>query len=111
MYLHDDSYHKSNGLIGIAPIHGRESFINALWEENIISDKVVGLSYGDSRIDLGFIDGTNVQNGTAALIEFSNVRSDVWALQMKQAQFGKKNNLLDGLADINAVIDSSNFTI
>jgi hypothetical protein len=45
------------------------------------------------------------------LIEFSTVRSDVWALQMKQAQFGKKNNLLDGLADINAVIDSSNFTI
>jgi len=81
----------ANGVIGLAPSGGSQSYINKLWEQGVIKDRMVGLNYEDpndtdqiSKVRFGTLDYNQVQDGADGLNFFTNVavENTGWGLKM-----------------------------
>mmetsp|Transcript_14385 Transcript_14385/g.24503 ORF Transcript_14385/g.24503 Transcript_14385/m.24503 type:complete len:214 (+) Transcript_14385:439-1080(+) len=126
--FNDDSSSKfqPNGVLGLAPGGGDQSFISQLKVQGSIQRELVGLNLEDtldttlsSTITFGELQYTQVVNGEVGLTHFSNVGQDSWGLIVDKILYGgdlvaseqdklSKHTLVNAKV---AYIDTANSTI
>jgi hypothetical protein len=112
---------EANGIIGLSPSRSSESYINALWEQGVITSRIVGLNFENpmdndqqSKISIGQIDYNEVEEGVNGIRYYTNIATEGtgWGIIMDSVSYNGKN--VTGSATDHskiAFIDSGNTSI
>lgn len=104
--------------MGLAPNFKSKSYVENLFSQGQISDKIVGLNYEDpndqnsvSTVSFGYYDFNQIMYGEQGLSYFDNIGLNVWALILKDMKFKGQSLQTGNQGERMAVIDSANTTI
>ena len=107
----------ANGIVGLAPHMGDKSYVEQLYNQGQIDEKIVGLNFEDptdhtmvSTVSFGFIDYNQIAGGDEGFNYYTNIGINHWAVLMDDVQY-MKNGIGLGQGGKMAVIDSGNTTI
>jgi hypothetical protein len=108
----------ANSIVGLAPNFKSKSYVENLFSQGQISDKIVGLNYEDpndqnsvSTVSFGYYDFNQIMYGEQGLSYFDNIGLNVWALILKDMKFKSQSLQTGNQGERMAVIDSANTTI
>lgn len=106
----------ANGIFGLAPHMHERSFVNQLYMQGEIEDKVVGLNYEDaankqqvSTVTFGYIDYNQIEGGQDGFNYYNNIGLNYWAVLMDDVTYIDQG--LGTSGPMMAIIDSGNTTI
>lgn len=108
----------ANGVLGLAPTDDPEqSYIDTLWREKIISQRVVGLNYENpldtdqkSKVTVGQIDYDEIEKGQKGINYYTNKGDGFWGLKMDDFLYDNVDMTGNHNAKI-GLIDSGNTSI
>mmetsp|Transcript_18435 Transcript_18435/g.31531 ORF Transcript_18435/g.31531 Transcript_18435/m.31531 type:complete len:136 (+) Transcript_18435:464-871(+) len=79
----------AQGVLGLAPGSGKNSIVQALYDQGVIQNKIVGLNFENpedndqvSRVSFGEINYNEVEGGRDGLNYYQNLAIDKWGVYM-----------------------------